>query len=221
MGRPVGGLRGAVALAAFKRDSSRSSEAGMKYFVLGALSSGMLLYGASLIYGFTGHVGFPEIAEALSAGDRSLGVVFGTPFRAADFYPLYLTSVRPARLHRVHQQLGQRPVYRVVFNEITKKAVNDAVANPRDLSMDLVNAQQARRALDYLVGFNLSPVNLLLNYLLIPRMGITGAASATARATPSPRTSPRIRISSPHAPSSIRRARPPKARTTITPSSGS
>ena len=54
--------------------------------------------------------------------------------------------------------LKDKPVYRVVFNEITKKAVQDAVANPRELSMDLVNAQQARRALDYLVGFNLSPL---------------------------------------------------------------
>lgn len=50
------------------------------------------------------------------------------------------------------------PVHRVVFNEITKKAVVYAVNNPRELDMDLVNAQQARRALDYLVGFNLSPV---------------------------------------------------------------
>ena len=56
------------------------------------------------------------------------------------------------------RQLGQRPVYRVVFNEITKRAVQEAVANPRELSTDLVNAQQARRALDYLVGFNLSPL---------------------------------------------------------------
>ncbi|MCB1722944.1 MAG: type I DNA topoisomerase [Gammaproteobacteria bacterium] len=54
--------------------------------------------------------------------------------------------------------LKDKPVHRVVFNEITKKAVQDAVAHPRDLSMDLVNAQQARRALDYLVGFNLSPL---------------------------------------------------------------
>lgn len=54
--------------------------------------------------------------------------------------------------------LKDKAVHRVVFNEITKKAVQDAVANPRELSMDLVNAQQARRALDYLVGFNLSPL---------------------------------------------------------------
>jgi DNA topoisomerase-1 len=56
------------------------------------------------------------------------------------------------------KKLKGKAVHRVVFNEITKKAVQDAVANPRDLSMDLVSAQQARRALDYLVGFNLSPL---------------------------------------------------------------
>ena len=50
------------------------------------------------------------------------------------------------------------PVKRVAFSSITKEAVNDAVANPRELDMNLVNAQQARRALDYLVGFNISPV---------------------------------------------------------------
>ncbi|SEH08343.1 type I DNA topoisomerase [Candidatus Venteria ishoeyi] len=54
--------------------------------------------------------------------------------------------------------LNDKLVKRVVFHEITKQAINDAVANPRDLSMDLINAQQARRALDYLVGFNLSPL---------------------------------------------------------------
>ncbi len=56
------------------------------------------------------------------------------------------------------KQLEGKEVKRVVFNEITKKTVQEAIANPRDLSMDLVNAQQARRALDYLVGFKLSPL---------------------------------------------------------------
>ncbi len=54
--------------------------------------------------------------------------------------------------------LGDKQVHRVVFHEITKQAVRDAVANPRGISGDLVGAQQARRALDYLVGFNLSPL---------------------------------------------------------------
>lgn len=54
--------------------------------------------------------------------------------------------------------LADKPVHRVVFHEITKNAILNAVASPRDIAMDLVNAQQARRALDYLVGFNLSPL---------------------------------------------------------------
>jgi DNA topoisomerase-1 len=54
--------------------------------------------------------------------------------------------------------LDKLTIYRVEFSEITKKAIQEAVANPRELSMDLVNAQQARRALDHLVGFNLSPL---------------------------------------------------------------
>ncbi len=54
--------------------------------------------------------------------------------------------------------IADKNVQRVVFHEITQTAVKDAVANTRSVSMDLVNAQQARRALDYLVGFNLSPL---------------------------------------------------------------
>jgi NADH-quinone oxidoreductase subunit N len=62
-------------VAAFDRDNVRSTEAGLKYFVLGALSSGMLLYGASLIYGFTGTVKFAGIAQAAAGG--GIGVVVG------------------------------------------------------------------------------------------------------------------------------------------------
>jgi DNA topoisomerase I len=54
--------------------------------------------------------------------------------------------------------LDNKPVHRVAFHEITQQAIQEAIANPRQLSMDLINAQQARRALDYLVGFNLSPL---------------------------------------------------------------
>src|SRR5437762_7699702 len=69
--------------AAIDRDSARSSEAGLRYFVLGALSSGMLLYGASLIYGFTGATGFPQIAAALASGNPGLGLIFGLVFLIA------------------------------------------------------------------------------------------------------------------------------------------
>src|ERR1700710_2670498 len=68
-------------VAASNRDNAKSTEAGLKYFVLGALSSGMLLYGASLIYGFTGTVSFAGIAAAAKEG--SIGIVFGLVFLLA------------------------------------------------------------------------------------------------------------------------------------------
>jgi len=68
-------------VAASNRDNVKSTEAGLKYFVLGALSSGMLLYGMSLIYGFTGTVGFAGIAAAAKSG--SIGVAFGIVFLLA------------------------------------------------------------------------------------------------------------------------------------------
>jgi NADH-quinone oxidoreductase subunit N len=75
-------------VAAFRRDSLRSSEAGLKYFVLGALSSGMLLYGASMIYGFTGTVDFGHLGEVFAAAKAggepiSLGLIVGLVFLLA------------------------------------------------------------------------------------------------------------------------------------------
>ncbi len=66
-------------LAAMHREDAKASEAGLKYFVLGALSSGLLLYGASLIYGFAGSTKFEDIAVAVEAG-ASTGVLFGLVF---------------------------------------------------------------------------------------------------------------------------------------------
>jgi NADH-quinone oxidoreductase subunit N len=70
-------------VAAMKREDSRATEAGLKYFVLGALSSGMLLYGASLVYGFTGTLQIDQIVTAVSAESRSVGLVFGMVFLLA------------------------------------------------------------------------------------------------------------------------------------------
>ncbi|MEQ9200928.1 MAG: NADH-quinone oxidoreductase subunit NuoN, partial [Rhodospirillales bacterium] len=68
-------------LAAFNRDSIRSSEAGLKYFVLGALASGMLLYGASLVYGYTGTTEFAVIADRFSGGNEAgVGMIVGIVF---------------------------------------------------------------------------------------------------------------------------------------------
>jgi DNA topoisomerase-1 len=63
-----------------------------------------------------------------------------------------------AELLKSKRNIKNKPMQRVVFYEITQSAVREAVANPREISIPLVNAQQARRALDYLVGFNLSPL---------------------------------------------------------------
>ncbi len=67
-------------IAAFDRDNARSAEAGLKYFVLGALASGLLLYGASLVYGFAGTTNFDRLADALSMGGAGTGVVVGLVF---------------------------------------------------------------------------------------------------------------------------------------------
>ena len=63
-----------------------------------------------------------------------------------------------AELLKEKKLLKDKPIYRVVFHEITKAAIQSAIKEPRELSMEMVDAQQARRALDYLVGFNLSPL---------------------------------------------------------------
>ncbi len=70
-------------MAAMRRDNAAATEAGLKYFVLGALASGMLLYGASLVYGFTGQTQLDKIAEVILLGERSVGVIFGLAFLLA------------------------------------------------------------------------------------------------------------------------------------------
>jgi NADH-quinone oxidoreductase subunit N len=74
---------GLYVLAAFRRDSLRSTEAGLKYFVLGALSSGIMLYGISLIYGFAGSTAFSNVAAAATGDGLSLGLIFGLVFLTA------------------------------------------------------------------------------------------------------------------------------------------
>jgi NADH-quinone oxidoreductase subunit N len=67
-------------IAALRRDSARSTEAGLKYFVLGALSSGLLLYGASLVYGYSGTTLFSGIIETANTGEVSVGLLLGLVF---------------------------------------------------------------------------------------------------------------------------------------------
>ncbi|RJE85271.1 NADH-quinone oxidoreductase subunit NuoN [Paracoccus onubensis] len=67
-------------VAAMRRESAKSSEAGLKYFVLGALSSGLLLFGASLVYGFAGTTNFEAIAGTVTGDSLSIGILFGLVF---------------------------------------------------------------------------------------------------------------------------------------------
>ena len=67
----------AYVMAAWRRDDSHSSEAGLKYFVLSAISSGLLLFGSSFVYGFTGSIHFDVIASAVHEGGGGVGLVFG------------------------------------------------------------------------------------------------------------------------------------------------
>lgn len=92
-----------------------------------------------------------EIADAVKSSD---GLFLATdPDREGEAISWHVLD-----LLKKKKVIGDKPVKRVVFNAITKKAVLDAMANPRDIDTPLVDAYLARRALDYLVGFNLSPV---------------------------------------------------------------
>ena len=92
-----------------------------------------------------------EISKALKDAD---GLILATdPDREGEAISWHMLEVLKQK-----RAVGTKPVKRVVFNAITKKAVLDAMANPREIDQPLVEAYLARRALDYLVGFNLSPV---------------------------------------------------------------
>src|SRR3954467_10192107 len=91
------------------------------------------------------------IAKAVKNADTIL--LATDPDREGEAIAWHLSEILKSR-----KALKDKTVKRVVFYEITEGAVKEAVAHPRAISMDLVNAQQARRALDYLVGFNLSPL---------------------------------------------------------------
>jgi NADH-quinone oxidoreductase subunit N len=85
-------------LAAFNRDQLRSTEAGLKYFVLGALASGMLLYGCSLVYGFTGTLLFPEIGALLVGSELAPSTSASAPWSASSSsLPASPSSSRPCR----------------------------------------------------------------------------------------------------------------------------
>lgn len=95
-----------------------------------------------------------HVAAIVSAMKKSEALYLATdPDREGEAISWHIKYILEDR-----KALKNKPVHRVIFHEITKQAVQSAIDQPRSISMELVNAQQARRALDYLVGFNLSPL---------------------------------------------------------------
>ena len=175
-------------LAAINRDSVRSTEAGLKYFVLGALSSGMLLYGASLIYGFTGHTNFAGIAEAMAGAKHSLGLIFGLVFIMAGL--AFKISVVPFHMWTPDVYEGAPTPVTAFFSAAPKVAamallvrvVIDAfepVTN--DWQQILVFMAIASMALGSFAAIGQSNIKRLMAYSSIGHMGfaLVGLAAGT------------------------------------------
>ncbi len=175
-------------VAAIDRDSARSSEAGLKYFVLGALSSGMLLYGASLVYGFTGTTTFPQIAAALSASGSSLGLVFGLVFIIAGL--AFKVSAVPFHMWTPDVYEGAPTPVTAFFAAAPKMAamalfirvmISPFAAVVQDWQQILVFVSIASMVLGAFAAIGQSNIKRLLAYSSIGHMGfaLVGLASGT------------------------------------------
>jgi NADH-quinone oxidoreductase subunit N len=174
-------------IASLDRDNAKSSEAGLKYFVLGALSSGMLLYGASLVYGFTGTVSFPGIAAALGQ-KASLGAIFGIVFVAAGL--AFKISAVPFHMWTPDVYEGAPTPVTAFFAAATKMAAMamtvrvfmgafpGAIADWRQI---IVFIAIASMALGAFAAIGQSNIKRLLAYSSIANMGfaLVGLAAGT------------------------------------------
>jgi len=175
-------------VAAFNRDSPRSTEAGLKYFVLGALSSGLLLYGASLVYGYAGSTRFEEISAVIAAEGASLGVVFGLVFvcaglafkiSAAPFHmwtpDVYEGSPTPVT---AFFSTAPKVAAGVLFARVLYKAFGDAVA---DWQQVLIFISVASMFLGAIAAIGQSNLKRLMAYSSIGHMGyaLVGLAAGT------------------------------------------
>lgn len=98
-----------------------------------------------------------RVGELRRLAEKADQIILATdPDREGEAIAWHIWQILSA--HFKKQKLGDKPMKRIVFHEITKHAVDDAIAHPRDIDMQLVDAQQARRVLDRLVGYKLSPL---------------------------------------------------------------
>jgi NADH-quinone oxidoreductase subunit N len=173
-------------VAASNRDNVKSTEAGLKYFVLGALSSGMLLYGASLIYGFTGTVEFAGIAAAVKTG--SVGIVFGLVFLLAGLcfkvsavpFHMWTPDVYEGAPTPVAAFFASAPKVAAlaVFTRVTLTAFPGIVPQWQQI---LVFVAIASMALGSFAGIGQKNIKRLMAYSSIGHMGfaLVGLASGT------------------------------------------
>lgn len=176
-------------VASLRRDSIKSTEAGLKYFVLGALSSGLLLYGASLTYGYTGTTGFAGIAGAASAGDIPPGLLFGLVFILAGL--AFKVSAAPFHMWTPDVYEGSPTPVTAFFSTAPKMAaiglmarvVHDAFGNfTADWGQIVVFLSALSMFLGAIAAIGQRNIKRLMAYSSISHMGfaLMGLASGTA-----------------------------------------
>jgi NADH-quinone oxidoreductase subunit N len=176
-------------VAALRRDSVKSTEAGLKYFVLGALSSGLLLYGASLVYGFAGTTQFTGIITA-AQGDTPLGLLFGLSFITAGL--AFKVSAAPFHMWTPDVYEGSPTPITAFFATAPKMAamglfarvVHDAFGGVvDDWQQILAFLSVASMFLGAVAAIGQSNIKRLMAYSSIAHMGyaLMGLASGTAQ----------------------------------------
>ena len=176
-------------LAAIRRDNARSTEAGLKYFVLGALASGLLLYGASLVYGYAGTTRFDGIATTVQDGRLSVGVLMGLAFMLAGL--AFKISAVPFHMWTPDVYEGAPTPVTAFFSTAPKVAamallarlVHDAFgAAPGDWSQILAFLAAASMFVGAIGALSQRDIKRLMAYSSITHMGfaLMGLAAGTA-----------------------------------------
>ena len=175
-------------VASLRRDSVKSTEAGLKYFVLGALSSGLMLYGASLVYGFAGTTMFAGIVEA-TASEPSLGLLFGLVFLISGF--AFKVSAAPFHMWTPDVYEGSPTPVTAFFATAPKVAAlalfarvaHDAFGGITDQWQQIVAfLSVASMFLGAIAGIGQRDIKRLMAYSSIAHMGfaLMGLAAGTA-----------------------------------------
>ena len=177
-------------MAAMRRDSVKSTEAGLKYFVLGALSSGLLLYGASLVYGFAGTTLFAGIASTLTEGHAPVGLLIGLVFLLAGM--AFKVSAAPFHMWTPDVYEGAPTPITAFFATAPKVAamaliarvVHDAFGGiPGDWSQVLAALATGSMFLGAVAAIGQKDIKRLMAYSSIAHMGygLVGLAAGTAQ----------------------------------------